>query len=249
MNSKAADALSCHGLCLWECTTADIKVDAMERFHVQILLIVSLLFIDIGCMGTQTLDLTRPESEATVREIGDAVLGDEVTVTCIDGTMYEGEVLSQTDSSVVFLSPEITGRPSITWKDVCRVSVSGRPFLLYAAVYGGSFAGGLLGGWLDPPKHEGDVIPAFDISPIGAIVGGVGVWAILGRTCAERRYVIQSLNDVRDTLVVSETDIVSETNKRIVIQRNGLPVTYDRTIVSWKREGDRRLVMVPAKSK
>jgi hypothetical protein len=219
----------------------------MNRLHLRVLLIVSPLLF--GCMGTQTLDLTRPETATTVREIGDAVLGDEVTVTCIDGTMYEGEVLSQTDSSLVFLSPENTGYPEITWKNVSRVSVSGRPFLLYAAVFGGSCAGGLLGGWLDPPKHEGDVIPAFEISPIGAIVGSAGAWAMLGSACAEKRYVIQSLNDGRDTLSLSERDILSETNKRIVIQHGGTPVTYDRSIVSWKKEGDRRLVIVPAKSR
>lgn len=174
-------------------------------------------------MGTQTLDLIRPESGLTVREVGDAVLGDEVTVTCVDGTMYEGEVLSQADSSLVFLAPEIAGRPEIPWKSICHLSVPGRPFLLYAAVYGGACAGGLLGGWLDPPKHEGDVIPAFDISPIGALVGSAGMWAILGRACAEKRYVIQSLNEARDTLSVSETDNLSETKKRIVIQRDGIP--------------------------
>jgi hypothetical protein len=219
----------------------------MKRLHLRVLLTVSPLLF--GCMGTQTLDLTRPESETTVREVGDAVLGDDVTATCIDGTMYEGEILSQTDSSLVFLSPGITGRPEITWKSIRHLLAPGRPFLLYAAVYGGAFAGGLLGGWLDPPRHEGDVIPAFDISPIGAIVGSAGMWAIFGRACAEKRYVIQALNEGRDTLSVSETDILSETNKRIVIQRDGIPVSYDRTIVSWTKEGDRRLVIVPSKSR
>jgi hypothetical protein len=219
----------------------------MNLLHLRVLLTVSPLLF--GCMGIQTLDLTRPESELTVREVGDAVLGDEVTVTCIDGTMYEGEVLSQTDSSLVFLSPEVSVPPEMSWKNISHLSAPGRPFLLFAAVCGGSLVGGLLGGWLDPPRHKGDVIPAFDISPIGAIVGSAGMWAIFGRACAEKRYVIQSLNEGRDTLSVSETDIVSETSKRIVIQRDGIPVSYDRTIMSWTKEGDRRLVIVPSKSR
>ena len=221
----------------------------MSRFHLQILLIAGQLFIAIGCVGTQTLDLTRPESRATVREIGDAVVGDEVTVTCIDGTMYEGEVLSQTDSSLVFLSPEITGRPQIPWKNAYQVSVSGRPLLLYAGAIGGLMVGGVVGGWVVPPKQVGDVRSFPEISPMGALVGCVGAWAILGRVCADRRYVIQMLNDGRDTLSVSETDILTETNKRIVIRRDGISVTYDRTIVSWKKEGDRRLVVVPGKAR
>jgi hypothetical protein len=219
----------------------------MGRHHLWMLLIVSPLLF--GCMGRLTLDLTRPESETTVREVGDAVLGDEVTITCIDGTMYEGEVLSQTDSSLVILPPEVAGRPEIPWKSICRVSVSGRPFLLYVAVCGGSTVGGVLGGLLDPPKHEGDIRPSYDMSPIGAIIGAAGVWAILGSGCAEKMYIIQSLNAGRDTLSVNETDIMTETNKRIVIQRDGIPVTYDRTAVSWTIQGNRRLVVVPATSK
>ena len=182
----------------------------VPRLSLQILLILLQLIMGLGCVGTQTIDLTRPETGTTVREIGDAVVGDAVTVTCIDGMLYEGEVLSQTDSNLVFSSAEIAGSLYISWKRVHQLLVSGRLLYIYAGAVGGSLAGGLVGSWVDPATSE----PVdFGGAPIGGLVGAFVGGTMVGRLGAERRYVIQPLNDCRDTLSVNETDILVETSK------------------------------------
>jgi hypothetical protein len=216
----------------------------MPRFHHEILLIVGHLFICFGCVGTRTLDLTRPGSVATEQEIGESVLGDAVTVTYIDGTMYEGDVIGHTDSSLALSSNETTdGRP-IPWQSIHELSISGRPLFLIAGAMGGGLAGGLVGSWLDPPTSE-PVDPGG--ARVGAVVGGVAGGILIGGLGAERRYIIKLLNESRDTLSVSEADILVETGKRITIRRHGIPVTYDRSAVSWKKQENRCLLIVPGK--
>jgi len=63
--------------------------------------------------------------------------------------MYEGEVLSHTDSSLAFSSNEIAGGLPIFWKSIHQLSISGRPVFLIAGAMGGGFAGYLVGSWLE----------------------------------------------------------------------------------------------------
>jgi hypothetical protein len=206
-------------------------------------LVLLAAFMQSGCVGVRTLQVSGPEPDLTWEELSSNLAGKVAGVTLVSGELVRGMITNiQADST------------SIRLTDSSHALTVSNDFIYSLSVPSGGIglAGGVIGGLMEVAVAESQRKEGVDqfSNNVGRVLGYGGAGAFLGATLlgnlyAPKRYLLAPLPDRLDTITVDQSDLVTNSDSWLTVKKSGERTTYNKEVVRVIPRGRHLFIVRP----
>jgi hypothetical protein len=203
-----------------------------------------------GCVSLATYEMSSPSPGLSTEELSDALTGKSVTLTLVNGSIYEGEITDVPPDEIGICLDGPDRILTVAREDIHAVYI---PRPVHWAV-AGAIAGAAIVASVTYPQieHQYSHHGLIDLGPVfvtagEAILGACLVATIVGNLTPARRYMFEPVPNSCETLRVEKKDVLSDTFDEITVREGGKTVTYDLRIVNLISDGDHVLLVRPTR--